>query len=94
MKTNEVYALRRSDTKEYYRTPRRPLYCNWKHDDPRLSNWVSELEKAKLYSWRGICALAGSMKHYYTVEVVKVKLQLVEEDVLLSDLNILKPERK
>lgn len=79
------YALRRLDTGEFYWTPRISPYHKPPKGDPRWSNWTKEMNKAKLYSWRGITSLAGHHKkdcfgrpYAYKVEIIKVKLVIEE----------------
>ncbi len=75
------YALRRLDTGEFYWTPRIPRFHKPPKTDPRWRNWTPDMNKAKLYSWRGVKSLAGLENAYhkkyaplYQVEVIKVKL--------------------
>jgi hypothetical protein len=79
------YSLRRLDTGEFYWTPKHSIYHRPPPGDPRWSNWTKDMNKAKLYSWRGIVSLAGHHKKDYhnnplpyKVEIIKVKLVIEE----------------
>lgn len=86
------YALRRKDTGEYFWTPKKTTYKKLPEGDPKLRNWVANLDKAKLFSWRGVRVLASQENseckswddyikgriNYFDVEIVKCKLVIEE----------------
>lgn len=76
---NNLYALRRKDTGEFFKSVSKNPWNLIPKGDPRLQQWTKDLSKAKFYSLSGVKVLAGSeRKSIPELEIVKVEVVVKE----------------